>query len=196
MRREFRRQIVHISGLLFIILAYFSGRTLAIAYFGMIALFFLSYSLYVRSHEKRMMRLLHRMESRFREIALAFERESDFENPFKGAFLFYSACTLTLIIFPFFIALAACSILAIGDSLSTIVGLVMGRKKIHGNKTLEGSLAFFFSSIVVASAFVSPQTALVGSLAGVFAEIQGRIDDNLAIPLLSAFLMLVFSLVA
>lgn len=194
MRKEFRRQVVHLSGFLFVILAYFSGRTLAIAYFGIIALFFLIYSLYVRSHEKRMMRILHRMESRFRDLALGFERESDFQNPFRGAFFFYFSCTLTMLLFPFFIGLAACSILAIGDSVSTLIGISVGRRKIWGSKTFEGSVGFFISSLIVAAFFVSPYLALSGALAGTFAEAQDKINDNVAVPLVSAFVMLILTL--
>jgi dolichol kinase len=190
MRTELPRQLVHLSGLLFIVLAQFIGRETSIAYFLIISLFFLIYSFYARFRERKWSNLIHRFESRFREFALSFERKKHFENPFMGAFWFYFGCFLTLAMFPFHIASSACCILAVGDSVSTLFGIKFGRHEITKGKTLEGSMAFVFFSFVVSLFFVSPPSlALVGSFFGMIAEIFSKVNDNLTIPLVSAFFM-------
>jgi len=165
-------------------------------YFFILALFFLLYSEYVKREEKRLSNILKRMEHRFRDLTLKFERKEQLKNPFQGAFWFYFSCALTLLIFPFAIASAACSMLAVGDSFSTLFGLKFGRHKIRKNKTLEGSLACFLGSFAVGLFFVNPILSITGAMAASIAELSPKINDNLTIPLVSGIVMfLVFLLI-
>lgn len=198
---EFSRQFVHLSGLLFIILAQFVGSLLASFYFLTISLFLLIYSEYVRRQEKRWSRLLHRMESRFRDMVTGLERE-DVPRPFVGAFWFYFACGLAFLIYPLSIASAACAMLAVGDSLATILGKSFGRHRIFGSKTLTGSAVMFAASLLVGAIFVAPLIALVGAVAATLMELlpaaralenvrrRGFLDDNFLIPIISGAVML------
>jgi len=194
MERELPRQLIHLSGLLFIVLAQFVGRDVTITYFLIIALFFLLYSEYVKREERKLIRVLNRLEQRFRDFVLRFEREEYLKNPFRGAFWFYFSCALTLLIFPFPIASAACCMLAVGDSFSTLFGVRFGRHRIRRNKTLEGSLACLLSSFVTGLFFVGPFISLPGAFAAMLAELQTKLNDNLTIPLVSGFAMFVVSL--
>lgn len=192
MKTEFHRQMIHLSGLLFVLLAQFLGRELSVIYFSVITVFFLLYSWYIRSQEKKLERFLHRAENKFRDFVLGFERR-DVRNPFTGAMFFYLGFTVAFLVFPFPIASAACAMLAVGDSLSALVGTRFGK---HGiaDKTAEGSLACFAGSLVIGLAFVSPSLALAGALAASLAEFVPRIDDNLTIPLAAGAVMLLISL--
>jgi len=189
MRNELPRQLIHLSGLLFIILAQFIQKEITIVYFFVLALFFLIYSEYVKREEKKLTNILNRMEHRFRDLTLKFERKEQLRHPFKGAFWFYLSCALTLVIFPFPIASAACSMLAVGDSLSTLFGLKFGRHEIRKNKTFEGSLACLIGSFAVGLLFVSPALSLAGAIAAAIAELSRKVNDNLTIPLASGFVM-------
>lgn len=194
MRTELPRQLLHLSGLLFIILAQFIDKEVTITYFFIIALFFLIYSEYIKREEKKLANILNRLEHRFRDLTLKLERKEYLKNPFQGAFWFYISCAVTLLIFPFHLASAACCMLAVGDSLSTLFGIKFGRHKIRRNKTLEGSLACFLGSFVIGLFFVNPFLSLIGAVAATFAELSQRINDNLTIPIVSGIAMFLVSL--
>jgi dolichol kinase len=187
MRFELTRQLVHLSGLVFVIVAQFTRKELAILYFLMITLFFLAYSLYVRSQEKKLVNFIGRFESKFRDFALRFERK-DARNPFMGAMLFYLGCTLTFAFFPLPIASAACAMLAVGDAFSTIIGVKFGKTRI-GKKTLEGAAACFLGSLAAGMFFVNPYLAVAGAFIASAAELNPWLDDNVAIPLASGLVM-------
>jgi len=87
--------------------------------------------------------------------------------------------------------MAACiTILALGDSVSTVIGS-MGRMKIPYNreKTLEGTIAFIIFSLP-AYYFVGPM-AIPLALVGAVAESLPWVDDNLTIPIACAALLLI-----
>jgi glycerol-3-phosphate acyltransferase PlsY len=195
MRTELSRQLLHLSGLLFIILAQFIEKEITIVYFFILALFFLLYSEYIKREEKKLSNILNRLENRFRDFTLKFERREHLGNPFQGAFWFYLSCAVTLFIFPFHIASAACSMLAVGDSFSTLFGIKFGRHSIRKNKSLEGSLACFLGSLAVGLFFVNPVLALAGAASAAFAELSAGINDNLTIPVFSGGVMFLFSLI-
>ncbi|MDD5171618.1 MAG: SEC59/DGK1/VTE5 family protein [Candidatus ainarchaeum sp.] len=74
-------------------------------------------------------------------------------------------------------------ILALGDSVSTVVGTRFGKNRLPYNskKTIEGTLAFFFTSLA-SWYFVGP-TAIPVALVATIAETIPAIDDNLTIPI-------------
>jgi dolichol kinase len=186
MSNELPRQLVHLSGIVFIILAQFMRRETTILWFALITFFFLLYSWYVRSQEKKLKNFIGRMESKFRDFTLKFERKD--ANPFSGALFFYLGCTIAFLVFPFSIASAAGAMLAVGDSLSTLVGRKFGRHKI-GSKTLEGAFACFAGSLAAGMFFVAPHIAVIGAAAAALAELIPRIDDNLTIPIVAGLVM-------
>ena len=198
---EARRQMIHISGLLFILLAQFTGRLAAAALFFMIAATFLIYSEYVRREEKRLAGFLHTVEKNIRSLAIRFERKG-LSRPFLGAFWFYAGCGIAFLFYPIPIASAACAMLAVGDSLSTLAGTRFGRHRLIGSKTAEGSIALITGSLLISLLFVGPLTALIGSVAAALAELatevgpiksvrdRGFIDDNLVIPIIAGLAML------
>lgn len=206
---EIRRQMVHISGLLFVVLAQFTSKWVAASYFLLIAATFLIYSEHIRREKKRLHGILQCFEGRFRDVVMTLER-ADAPRPFHGAFWFFMGCGLAFIAFQHNIASAACAMLAVGDSVSTILGTRYGIHKIIGKKSAEGSLAMFVFSLVAAMFFVHPLIALTGAAAATIAELipdvcvlechkkRGFIDDNLFVPLLAGAAMLaaafVFSL--
>lgn len=192
MRTELPRQMVHLSGLLFVIFAQFVGREAAISYFSLIALFFFMYAWYVRNQEKRLESFLGRFESKFRDFTMQFERKG--ANPFTGALFFYVGCTLAFVFFPFTVASAACAMLSVGDALSTLIGKKFGKRKI-GSKTFEGSLACFLGSLAAGAFFVNPYLAVAGAAAAALTELVPRVDDNLTIPLASGLVMFLVTLV-
>ena len=192
---EVSRQLMHLSGILFVLLAQFLDKNIAAAYFFIIALTFLLYSMHFMREERRSRWRI--FDRGLRRVVSKVERPG---IPFKGAFWFYFSCGLTFLLFPHIIATAACIILAVSDSISTLVGKQFGRKRLAEGKTLEGAAAFFLSAAVIA-AFFSPHymltaaAATVGELlpgVGVFRKLNQRalLDDNLTIPLFAAIALI------
>lgn len=73
-------------------------------------------------------------------------------------------------------------VLAISDSLASLIGMNFGRHKIYGKKTLEGSLAFFISAFLIVNYFYGFFTALIAALILTPIELFAGFSDNIAIP--------------
>jgi dolichol kinase len=195
MRTELPRQLVHLSGLLFVLLSIYMGRAPTAALFLSLALFFLAYSLYIRAGRSTPGQLIHKIEYAFRRLFMRFERETD--RPFLGAFWFYFSLFLVFLLFPMDAALLAGLILSVGDALATMAGKPLGRHEILPGKSLEGSAAFLAGSLVVCLFFTAPHLALAASLGGLLGELlpglpslralagRGILNDNLTTPTLA-----------
>jgi len=91
---------------------------------------------------------------------------------------------LSFILFDKEVTVLAILILAIGDGLSGIVGYYAGKRKIYGNKTLEGTLTFLISSFVITLLFYEIKTALIVSIVSTLTELFLDFpDDNFTVPL-------------
>ncbi len=108
------------------------------------------------------------------------------------------AVLLTILTVPKPAALIAVYTLAVADPLAAIVGIRWGRRRIANKRTLEGSLAFFGATLVVAAGVLAESTGGPGltiaaaaftiALAAAVCELLPlRIDDNLTIPLFVGF---------
>ena len=112
-----------------------------------------------------------------------------------GSIYVLVGCLLTFILFDRDIAVAGMIFLGVGDAFAGIVGERWGRHKILG-KSLEGTASFFVSSVMVGLIFqyivldISFMVLVVGALCAAVVELLPLpINDNLAIPLLSAAIM-------
>ncbi len=114
------------------------------------------------------------------------------------------AILLTIITFPKSVAVASIYVLAFADPLSALVGIKYGHRKIVPHKTVEGSLAFCiaaFASIYFVFASIPEITfaqlwivALFSSVCCALFEMAPiRLDDNLTIPLFTAFILSLIS---
>jgi len=128
-------------------------------------------------------RLLVRAEEQVRESAM---------TPYAIAVL------LTILTVPKPAALVAILTLATADPLAAIVGIRYGRRRIVRNRTVEGSLAFFGATFLVAASvlgfgtgagvFTVIEAALMIGLAAAACElVPVRLDDNMTIPLFVGF---------
>lgn len=121
-----------------------------------------------------------------------FEREEDFKkSPGKGPLMYLTGVLVTLLLFEEKIALAAIMILAVGDSVSHMVGKYFGKYKFRNSKHMEGTIAGIFFASITASVFINYQLAFIGSTIAMLTETvelkigKTVIDDNLAIPIIA-----------
>jgi dolichol kinase len=114
------------------------------------------------------------------------------EGPtFMGSTYFIFSTILTILLFPKSIAITSILILILSDTAAALVGKGVGRIRIFG-KTLEGSIAFFLTSLFIV--WIYPNlNRFSGSLAALGATLieilPVRLNDNLSIPLVAGAIM-------
>jgi diacylglycerol kinase (CTP) len=108
------------------------------------------------------------------------------------------ALLLTILTFPKPISLCAILTLAVADPLSAIVGIKYGKHKWAVKKSIEGSAAFFASTFIIILSIMLHFTTIywgwtlllafsASFIISAFELIPLRVDDNLTIPLFTAF---------
>lgn len=106
-----------------------------------------------------------------------------------------SACFCVLV-FPKVITINAFAVLIVSDTTSALIGRRFGRKRFF-RKSLEGSLAFFVSAVIVILLAPKierlPAEYAIGAFACVVGAVveamSGLIDDNISIPISMGFTM-------
>lgn len=113
------------------------------------------------------------------------EREKNADKPAIQALYGNSGILLSFLLFAED-SWAGITVLAVGDSLSTLFGKLIGKTPLplNNQKSWEGSIAFFVGTFLVLSAFLPYEKALLLSLIGTLTEaLSVKIDDNLTLPL-------------
>lgn len=186
-KREVRRQVAHLTiGLLIVLLIKLNVLTVEILGGVLIAGGILS--IISRSADVPIIS----------EALQIFERPKEIKSfPGKGSFFLVLGSFMSLILFPEPIALAAITIMAIGDSITAIVGIYFGQIKSPTNplKHLEGTALAIMAGTIGAFNFVSFEKAFIGTVVAMLFEaltirhIDRVIDDNLLIPLVAGITM-------
>jgi dolichol kinase len=119
----------------------------------------------------------------------AFVRTSE-RNRLTGMVPYILGVGLSLLLYRTDIAAAAICFLACGDVAATTIGERYGRTKIVGEKSLEGTIAFFLASLATGSVLYAAQghppfaVLMAGAAIAAGAELLPvRVNDNLVIPL-------------
>jgi dolichol kinase len=118
----------------------------------------------------------------------------------NGASWVLISATLCVLVFPKLLTVVSFTILIISDISAALIGRKYGKHPIFVGKSLEGTLAFIVTAVIVVFvygiAFAAPWTYFV---AGIIAAILGglieaispilKIDDNLSIPVGIGFIL-------
>ncbi len=129
----------------------------------------------------------------------SFIRKSEV-NGLTGMSYLAIGVTAISIVFPKDIVTLSLLMLAIGDPISSIVGILYGKDVLVGKKTLQGTVAGFVACVIVSIIYFSMTGAmqerliLAGLIAGVIGAISELtpvfgLDDNFSFPILSACLL-------
>ncbi len=179
MNKEYIRQLIHASGIFIVFLSWYVTPTILIIICIALVLF---------------VEMLFRID-RYRHIPFfsLFLDKCKRKDDEKGFVYFFLGIIITIYIFQFNMAIAnaAIIILLFGDSASTIFGKKYGKTHLPFNKqkTVVGTLAFFVVALIGAWTQVPFVPAIFGSLFGALTEAYSPVDDNIPIPLVSAFAM-------
>lgn len=123
-------------------------------------------------------------------------RAHELKGDFTGAFYILLTATICIAVFPKPIAVLALAFIIVGDSAAALIGRKFGKHKFR-NKSLEGSLAFFVSAVLVA--LIAPEMSFVVGLIGAAAAtvteaVSFKVDDNTSVPLVSGLIMYLLTL--
>jgi dolichol kinase len=162
--RELSRQAVHFTGVLAVPFAYVFGPYLI----GLISVLiaFIAYQVPRSSYARYFKR---------------FTRKN--EKVFVNALLLLLSISVLFVLFPFEVAVAGVLAVTVGDSMSTLYGVHVGRIKLWGGKSVEGSLACFVFTYVCVLAFVGSEIALPAAVLATLIESIPRVNDNFAVPM-------------
>lgn len=101
------------------------------------------------------------------------------------------------IIFPRPVVALTLLFLAFADPIASYFGILYGKDKIFGHKSIQGFMAAFFACTILTFFYLSHHNylmdrlilvSLFAGLVGAFAELIpiGKLDDNLTLPVMSA----------
>jgi len=180
---EIARKIVHLATLVIPIGYVLTSKETILLFLIPFFLCFLSVDLFRHFHSG--------LASLFRKYFSGRVLREEEGSAFMGSTYFLFSTILTILLFPKSIAIASLLILILSDTAAALVGKAMGKIPIY-KKTLEGSLAFFITALLIVWAYPALDR-FSGSLAALGATLieilPGKINDNLTIPLAAGGVM-------
>ena len=182
-RQEIYRKFIHLSSSVMALALWYFGKETFLPWFIGVAII-LPLLDYGRHH----IDLLRRIYTYFFTI---FTRPIEYRN-LSGASWVVIGAALTTLIFNEKTAIIGLLVLSLADSAAAIIGLKFGKTYLF-NKSLEGSAAFFIVAFLIVF-YLSPAFFLINLItvsAATAVELfsTARMNDNLFIPLVTAFIL-------
>jgi len=184
-RNELARKAIHLFSLSIPLIYFFISRTLALALLIPLTAAFVGIDL-----ARFYIPIISRWFTRWFGWLLRKHEQDINVKRLNGASHVLISAALCVLLFPKIITINAFTILIISDSTSALFGRRFGRHRFLG-KSLEGSMAFFVSAVIVILAAPKVQYVPMEYIIGIIAAAVGavveaasvHIDDNLSIPL-------------
>lgn len=111
--------------------------------------------------------------------------------PGRGALFFALGALFCLVFFDKEVAFIGLVVLALLDSVTTLVGVRFGRTRIYNHKSLEGTLAGLAATAAALCLLVAPPIALATAAVTALAELVSPVDDNLIVPVVACLALTV-----
>lgn len=192
---ELNRKTFHILGLLAPLVYYFIPKILAVIIIIILAASVLYIDLY-RHTNLIIQQWVHYF------LGNIMRQEELSTNKLASCSWMFIGLALTCVVLRKEVTMFVWIVLFVCDSLAAIVGSKYGRNIIIDNKTLEGSVAFFLSMMILGMlyylaipgsfTFVS---LLLASVATAYTELYSKkygIDDNISIPIVAGICLSLF----
>ncbi len=180
---EITRKIVHLSTLIIPIGYGLTSEETVLTFLVPFFLCFLSIDLLRHFHPG--------MASLFKKYFFGRVLREAEKSSLMGSTYFLFSSILTLLLFPKPIAIASLLILILSDTAAAFVGKGMGKISILG-KTLEGSIAFFASALLIVWVYPNLDrfSGFLAALGTTAVELlPTRVDDNLTIPFVAGAIL-------
>lgn len=121
------------------------------------------------------------------------------QNNVAGTIFFIAATIIVFAAFDYPIAVTALLLTVFGDLVAALVGIKFGKTFLYKDKTVEGTAAGFTINLLVGFLLLPTHPIIFIAMAAVATLVElftGKLDDNLTVPLFSAFTgqMIVYAL--
>jgi dolichol kinase/phosphoserine phosphatase len=184
-RNTLIRKTVHASSILIpLILIDLIGKQVVIK------LIFLATCLYIIAETFRVLGKTFPIFTWFTLLNITDSEASEFVD---APIFFALGISIPLVFFPEDIAFASIAVLALGDSVAAIVGILIGKHSLPflRQKSIEGTIFGFISAYLGAFLFLDPWTAFVAAAIGTTVEaLPSPFNDNLIIPIAAGLAVL------
>ncbi len=182
---EWMRKIIHLAAAIFPLLYQFALNRAEMLLLCALLLVLLFLGEVLRTYTVYFKRLYIRMLG----FLLRKEEESTIIN---GATYLMGGLSLSVLAFPPEIAIISMWVVILADSAAALAGTHWGRHRL-GQKSLEGSAAFFLVSVAIMMFFgTAPLPAFSVALVLTVVEMApGRFNDNLILPMATGVLLTV-----
>jgi dolichol kinase len=180
---ELKRKMVHLGTLVIPAGYALSSETAVLTFLIPFFLLYLSVDLLRHFHPG--------LASLFRKHFFGRVLREEEKPSLMGSTYFLFASILTILLFPRPVAIASLLILILSDTAAALAGKGLGRIPIF-KKTLEGTLAFLFSALMIVWLYPSLDRVWgsMAALGAAFIEaLPVPLDDNLTIPLIAGGIM-------
>ncbi|MDD5361528.1 MAG: SEC59/DGK1/VTE5 family protein [Ignavibacteria bacterium] len=188
---EFYRKLIHIVSTIIPVIYILTSKDFIVTLVGTGTILMVGVDL-LKRYSKPFGRFYN---SIFGKILRPDERNFD-TKLFTGGTYYAFGIFLSLVFFTKEIAVVSILTMIWSDTLAAIFGRYFGRVKIYGNKTLEGSIMFFVSGVLIfiilsllLDGYFFWKAALIALFVTTLFELfVSKINDNLAIPLVYGFI--------
>ena len=187
MKSELKRKSLHMTGLLVPLLYYLFGREITLTLIGLSFFIFVILEPFrviedLRDDIKRRLRI-YVDEDVIGRVEVLEKHIDEITRPHEhyrvAAHIYFAAASFTVVyFFSEEIAVGAITVATVGDALAAIIGKSFGRHRFKNGKSLEGSLAYFISGLLILWPLVGLPIAVIGSLAGMLAEFYNLPPDD------------------
>jgi dolichol kinase len=184
-RSELVRKGIHLSSLSIPLIYYYISRDLALQLLVPLTVAFITVDLARYYHQP-----IGEWFYRWFGWLLRRHEQDEHRKRLNGATNVLIASTLCVLVFPKILVVTALTILIVSDSTSALIGRRFGKRRFLG-KSLEGTLAFFVSAVLVVVATPKVDGLPLEYVIGIVAAAVGAlaeaaiilIDDNLTVPI-------------
>lgn len=133
--------------------------------------------------------VFHKFNYLLTEKLLPFLFTSNEADGINSATFFFFSAALCTLLFERNIAITSIAILTFADSMASIIGTHFGKRKV-GIKTLEGTITFFTIALIICLLYFPLWKSIIVALILSIVELTSvKIDDNLAIPIITGFIL-------
>jgi glycerol-3-phosphate acyltransferase PlsY len=180
------RKLYRSSSFLFVLLLIFTSKKNTLLFLG-ITLSLLFLIEYIRFNNEK---INEKIFSLFSPILKPKEKRK-----ISSTTIYFISMFVTVLIFPKKIAIASLCFLIFPDILSAIVGYYWGKIKLIKEKTLEGSLAFFFTCLFIGIILkyfnfsFNWKAIFASAFFASMVELFPYIDDNISVPFVTGFIL-------
>ncbi|WP_461865924.1 diacylglycerol/polyprenol kinase family protein [Thermococcus sp.] len=184
-KRELKRKALHLTGLIVPAVYVLSDKTVTLMFIGTAMIAFLVLEPFriveaFRDKIKKILRIyvqdevISTLEKNIDEITREEER-----GGIAAHIYFAAGAFIVVYFFSKDIAIGAIAVATVGDAMAAIIGKTFGRHRFANGKSVEGSLAYFFSALAILLLLMNFPHAIVGAIAGMVAEFYDfPPDDN------------------